>query len=216
MNANTSPNTPTQIECYVDPVCPFAWATSRWLAMATAARPDVAVTWRQMSLAVLNEGRELDGAHAARIEASRRAGRLFAAAIGPDESIGDLYMALGRRIHTDPARSAEVLPRAVAAGALAECGLDTSLAQALDDPSFDDEVRRRHDESQQALGTTGGSPITVVGSHAFFGPVLTSIPDDAESVRLLDALLTVASTPAFSQLERPRSGPPNLVEKGAA
>ncbi|WP_279101948.1 DsbA family protein [Gordonia bronchialis] len=205
----------TRIECYVDPVCPFAWVTSQWLASATRARPDVDVEWRQMSLAVLNEGHEPDAGHAARIAASRRVGRLFAAAV-PDGSIGDLYAALGRHLHVDTQRSATELSSEVAAEALRECGLDPLLADSLDDPSWDAEVRRRHDESQQVLGTTGGSPITVVNSRAFFGPVLTEIPDPAESVRLLDALTTVAATAAFAQIERPRSGPPTLTTRGAA
>lgn len=202
----------TEVICFVDPVCPFAWVTSRWLSGQTHRGADV--RWRQMSLAILNEGRDVDGPHAERIAASRRVGRVVAAATAgrDDAEIGDLYAALGRRIHTEGNEASEEVLRA----ALAECELDTDAALAADDASFDDAVRRRHALSQSTLGEPGGSPITVIDGHAFFGPVLTEIPTGARADELFDALATMAAEPGFAQFQRPRSGPPSPIDKGAA
>lgn len=196
----------TTIECFVDPACPFAWATSRWLLDVTARR-GVPVEWRQMSLAVLNEGREMEGAHAQRMVTSRRAGRLLAAVAATGESVGGIYTALGRRLHCD----GRELSTEVAIEALAECGYDTDLAAALDDESFDAAVATAHQRSQDTLGSVGGSPITVIDERAFFGPVLTEVPAGEDADRLFDGLVAVADTAAFAQLERPRVGPPVLA-----
>ncbi|GAB23072.1 hypothetical protein GOPIP_039_00190 [Gordonia polyisoprenivorans NBRC 16320 = JCM 10675] len=193
------------VEIYVDPACPFAWAASRWLA-GVAERRGVPAIWRPMSLAVLNEDREVGGAHAERMTVSRRTGRLLAAA--GDEAMRDLYFALGRRLHSE----GRALSASLVGEALQECALPADLVAAMDDSSLDDVVRRAHRVSQEALGGTGGSPITVFDGRAYFGPVLTGIPGRDEADRLFDALTTLAGTEAFAQVERPRSGPPDLAE----
>ncbi|MGV9709161.1 mycothiol-dependent nitroreductase Rv2466c family protein [Gordonia sp. NPDC003424] len=194
------------VEIYVDPACPYGWVTSRWLA-GTAPRHGVRPVWRQMSLATLNEGTAMTGEHADRMVASRRAGRLFAATatLGP---MRDLYMALGRRLHTEGLALTDDVARA----ALSDCGLDPDLATAMDDDGWDDAVADAHRRSQEALGGPGGSPITVVDGRGYFGPVLTEIPTPDEADRLFDGLVAMATSPAFVQMERPRVGPPNLKE----
>ncbi|MFW0794064.1 DsbA family protein [Gordonia sp. CPCC 205515] len=194
------------VDIYVDPACPFGWVTSRWLA-GVAERRGVEVTWHQMSLAVLNDGREMDGAHAERMVTSRHAGRLLAATadLVPAK---DLYLALGRRLHTEGL----ALTDDVAAAALTECGLDSASTTAMYDDRWDDAVAEAHRRSQEALGGTGGCPITVVSGRAFFGPVLTEIPSTDEADRLFDGLVALSDAPAFAQMERPRVGPPKLEE----
>ncbi|MDY6810091.1 MAG: DsbA family protein [Actinomycetota bacterium] len=201
--------TDADIEIYGDPVCPFTWVTSRWLASA-AERGDARVTWRLMSLAVLNEGQDAEGAQAARLHTSRRIGRLVAAATGTDD-FGELYTALGRRLHAEGNEMTDELARE----ALTECGLDPELVSAMDDESWDDAVRAAHQRGQDALGDTGGSPITVVNGRAFFGPVLTEIPAPEEAARIFDGFTALAASPAFAQVERPRSGPPKMHEAEA-
>lgn len=193
------------VTVFVDPACPFAWATSRWLT-GIADRRGIPVTWRQMSLATLNEGREMEGPHAQRMVMSRRAGRLLAAA--GEAAYADLYRALGRRLHTE----GQELTDDLVVAALTECGLDPDLVTALDDPGYDAAVAAAHAASQDALGASGGSPITVIADRAFFGPVLTGIPSAADADRLFDGLSALATTEAFAQIERPRQGPPDLAE----
>lgn len=206
--SRSNSNAMITVDCYVDPVCPFSWAATRWLA-GIGGRRAVTITYRQMSLAVLNEGKQLDGPAAARIETSRQVGRLVAAAAGDPELFARLYRALGTRIHV----SGESLTAELARTALSECGLDPALADAMSDPAWDSVVRDSHQRSQQALGGTAGSPITVFNGHAVFGPVLTAIPQDGEADRLFDALITLSETPSFSEVQRPRSGPPDLTER---
>jgi hypothetical protein len=198
----------TSIDLYVDPVCPFAWVTSRWLldAATTTGR---SVILRQMSLAVLNEGRDVAPAQRAKLEWSRRVGRVFAAATDEDGSgaFGDLYEALGAVVHNGAGDVADSLVKE----ALAATSSSPELVYALDDPAWDDSVRAAHQRSQDALGGSGGSPIIAVDGRGFFGPVLTGLPARDAGIALLDAVVTAASMPEFAVLQRPYQGPPSTA-----
>lgn len=196
----------TNVDCYVDPACPFAWATSRWL-VGVSERRDVDVTLKQMSLAVLNAGRELETAQVERMDLSLRGGRLLAAA--GDSHFAGLYSELGSRIHFQGSD----LDLEVAQAALAECGLNSELAAAMDDPTYDRVVRAAHEASQQVLGERSGSPIVSFDGHAFFGPVLTAIPEAAAADQLFNAALVLGHSDMFSQLQRPRNGPPTFTQR---
>lgn len=198
----------TAIELYVDPVCPFAWVTSRWLldAAATTGR---GVVLRQMSLAVLNDGGDVEPARRAKLEWSRRVGRVFAAATeeGGPGAFGDFYEAFGALVHN---AAGEVADSSVKE-ALAVTNSSPALVDALDDPAWDGVVRAAHQCSQDALGGKGGSPIIAVDGLGFFGPVLTDLPARDAGTALLDAVLTAASTPGFAVLQRPYQGPPSMT-----
>lgn len=197
----------TAVRFYFDPACPFAWAASRWLVGAAAHR-DVDIEWRQMSLAVLNEGTDVPEQQRHHMDVSRKLGRVLAAAydhVG-DAALGPLYTALGQRVHHQD----EPVTTVMVAAALTDSGLDPSMATSIDDPTYDSSVRVAHQESQDNLGDTGGSPIICIDGHCFLGPVLTAIPAPAEGDKLFDALVTVAATDAFAQLQRPHSGPPTF------
>ncbi len=196
------------IDLYLDPVCPFSWVTSRWLL--DAAHENQTVTLRQMSLCVLNEGKDLEGKQKRMMERSRRLGRLFAAVVDKhgEEAFARLYDALGTRIHV---RDEELTTDEVKE-LLSKCALEESLCEALDDSRFDDEVKRSHQAAQEALGGSAGSPIIVIDGRGFHGPVLTRIPIHEDGVRLLDAILIAAETPEFATLQRPPQGPPVLEE----
>lgn len=198
----------TSIDLYVDPVCPFAWVTSRWLldAATTTGRR---VALRQMSLAVLNDGRDVAPAQRAKLEWSRRVGRVFAAAT--DESgpgaFGELYEAFGALVHNGARNVADSSVKE----ALTATSSSPALVDALDDPAWDEVVRAAHQRSQDALGGSGGSPIIAVDGKGFFGPVLTGLPGRDAGVALLDAVLTAASIPGFAVLQRPYQGPPSTA-----
>lgn len=198
----------TPIELYVDPICPFAWVTSRWLLKAAAAEGR-AVELRQMSLAVLNDGNDVAPAQRAKLEWSRRVGRIFAAAVdqGGPSTFGDLYEAFGALLHN----GSDGLNDSTVKEALATMGGSPALVDALDDPAWDDAVEAAHLRSQDALGGTGGSPIIAVDGRGFFGPVLTALPDRDAGAALLDAIVTAALTPEFAVLQRPYKGPPSTA-----
>ena len=145
----------TSIDLYVDPVCPFAWVTSRWLLDAATATGR-SVTLRQMNLAVLNDGHDAAPAQRAKLEWSRRMGRVFAAATdeGGPLAFADLYEALGALVHDKSADLADSLVKE----ALAATSSGPGLLDALDDPAWDDVVGAAHRRSQDALGGSGGSP----------------------------------------------------------
>lgn len=191
------------VDLYLDPTCPFSWVTARWLLDA-APSAGASVTLRQMNLAVLNEGQDADEEHQHMMERSKQLGRLFAAA-GP-EAFAGLYDSIGRRMHV----RREKLSMARVREALAENGLDESLADAQDDDGFDRAVRQAHQASQDALGDEGGSPIIAVDGRAFSGPVLTRAPSKEDGVRLLEAVLTAVSVAEFAALQRPYQGPPTI------
>ncbi|MEZ0367127.1 disulfide bond formation protein DsbA [Mycobacterium sp. pUA109] len=194
------------IELYVDPICPFAWVTSRWLLdVAGAAGCDVEL--RQMSLAVLNEGRDMAPAQRVKLDWAGRVGRVFAAvARGGPGSFGELYEAFGVLVHNEGAELADGTVKE----ALAAANLGPALIDALDDPGWDDGVRAAHQRSQDVLGGAGGSPIIAVDGTGFFGPVLTEVPARDGGIALLDAVLTAVSTPGFAVLQRPYQGPPSV------
>lgn len=194
----------THFDFYFDPVCPFAWAASRWL-LDRANAHDADVDWHLMSLAILNEDEEPDSdEQRRRLDTALRLGRVVAAATdkaGADV-IEPLYSALGRRIHF----AGDEVTTTVVAEALAEAGLPAELADAMDDATFDDAVRASHERSQEALGEDGGSPILGIDGTYFFGPVLAGIPTGDEAEALYTSLVAIAGT-TFAQMKRPADPP---------
>ncbi|WP_102419098.1 DsbA family protein [Mycobacterium sp. 4858] len=187
---------------WLDPVCPFSWNTARWLR-AVAEKTGVSVDWQLMSLAVLNEGRELPPPQQARMRDSRKVGRLMAAVAREKGAAGwaAAYFAFGER-YID---RSEPLDDNLVAHVLTAAGVRDTLPGAISDESLDELVRRGHQAAQDALGETGGSPILQIDGHAFFGPVLTAVPDEGDSIAVFDAVATLAAVPQFAQLQRPRT-----------
>lgn len=189
------------IDLWFDPSCPFAWMTSRWAREVAALRP-VAIRWRLMSLAIVNEGETLSDRHRAALERSTRALRVLAATDRDhgNDALGRLYATIGERVHP----GGRDLDDAVLAEALAEAGLPAALASAADDVALDDLVRRSHDEGQEAVGTRIGTPLVRIGQRAFFGPVVNPTPRGEDAARLYDAIAALDAVPGFSELKRGR------------
>ena len=190
------------VTLWLDPVCPFSWNTARWLR-GVAETTGFSIDWQLMSLAVLNEGRELPPAQRAHMRDSQQIGRLMAAIARNRGAAGwtAAYFDFGER-HFD--RSEPVSANLVAQ-VLMTVGARGALAAAVSDASLDDFVRTQHEAGQKALGETGGSPIMRIGDHTFFGPVLTGLPDSDAATALFGAVATLAATPQFAQLQRPRA-----------
>lgn len=163
----------------------------------------MAVDWQLMSLAVLNEGRELPAPQQARMRDSQQVGRLMAAIARENGAAGwtAAYFAFGERYFD----GSEPLDDSLVAHVLTAAGARDTTAAVTSDASLDEVVRRGHQAAQDALGETGGSPILRIDGHAFFGPVLTALPDVADSIALFDAVATLGAVPQFAQLQRPRT-----------
>jgi 2-hydroxychromene-2-carboxylate isomerase len=197
---------PTEVDFWFDPLCPWAWITSRWMLEVEKVRP-VHVRWHVMSLAVLNENNE--GMPENYKELMRQAWgpvRVAIAAeqkLGPDV-LGPLYTALGTRFHEAKAER----NRDTVEAALAEAGLPAELADAMDSTEYDDAVRASHAEGIERVGYDVGTPIISVLGTSVFGPVVSPIPRGEAAAKLWDGVLLIAGTDGFFELKRSRTRDP--------
>jgi 2-hydroxychromene-2-carboxylate isomerase len=197
---------PTQLDFWFDPLCPWAWITSRWVLEVEKVRP-VKARWHVMSLAVLNEDKE--GMDERYSELMRKAWGPVRVCIAAEQKFGPdvllpLYTALGTRFHNDK----QERDLATIEAALAEAGLPADLADAADSTEYDEALRASHKDGMDRVGYEVGTPVISVNGTSFFGPVISPIPRGEDAARLWDGVLMVAGTDGFFELKRSRTRDP--------
>ncbi|WP_405859563.1 disulfide bond formation protein DsbA [Streptomyces sp. NBC_01515] len=207
----------TPVDFWFDPLCPWAWMTSRWVLEVEKVR-DIEVHWHIMSLAVLNEPRldELPEEYRELLATKAWKPIRVVTAVWQkhgSDALGPFYTALGTRIHNNgEGPTVEAI-----AGALADVGLPADLIDYADqeDFEFDAELRASHKEGIDKVGQDVGTPVIAVPGPdgeqiAFFGPVVTPAPKGEEAARLWDGTVAVASVPGFYELKRTRTKGPDF------
>ncbi len=191
-----------RVDLWVDPLCPWAWLTSRWLLEAATVR-DLEVAFHVMSLSVLNEGRDLPAEYRAFLDDGWGPVRVLVAAEQRHGTsvLEPLYSAMGARFHP----GGEKDRAAVIAGALADVGLEADLAAAATTSAYDEALRQSHAAGMEPVGFDVGTPVIHVAGQAIFGPVVTPAPKGEAAGRLLDGVLAVMTTPGFYELKRSRT-----------
>ncbi|WNV75448.1 hypothetical protein [Geodermatophilus sp. DSM 44513] len=210
---------------WFDPVCPFAWMTSKWVRTVAEQR-EYRVEWRLISLRLLNRHVDYDAQFPPEYEAGHTAGlhllRVAAAARaehGP-QALDPLYATFGRHVFEDPAGQPppeRATSREFVEQVLTEAGLPTGLAAAVDDGSWDAGIQEETDAALALTGKDVGTPILHFrppDGAAFFGPVISRLPSAEEAVELWDHVVGLATFPGFAELKRSLRERPQLPAFG--
>ncbi|MEX2289993.1 MAG: hypothetical protein WD794_06665 [Mycobacteriales bacterium] len=211
---------------WFDPVCPFAWMTSKWVR-SVAAQREYSVEWRFISLRLLNRHVDYDSHFPPEYEAGHTAGlRLLRVAAltrreHGNDGVGRLYAAFGQGIWEAepeagdlPSRMGPFLKVALDAAALPQ-----ELAAALEDDSWDEQIQAETDEALSLTGKDVGTPILHFEPPegvAFFGPVISRLPGEREAVELWDHVIGLARFPGFAELKRSLRERPQLPAFGTS
>jgi predicted DsbA family dithiol-disulfide isomerase len=197
----------TPVDFWFDPLCPWAWMSSRWLLEVEKVRP-IEPSFHVMSLAYLNADKDIPDDYRKMLEPAWGPVRVAIAAAQAEgnQVLLPLYTALGNRIHLE----GRDIDRQLIEEALEEVGLPISLADAADSTEYDEDLKKSHHAGMDQVGMDVGTPVISVEGVAFFGPVVTPAPKGEDAGKLWDGVLLVAGTPGFFELKRTRDKGPDF------
>ncbi len=196
------------IDFWVDPACPFCWATARWAVDEVQPHRDIDITWQPISLFFKNEP-DPESEYYEPVWFTHRLLRVMESVrvAEGNEAVFKLYWELGARIHHDKDLDFS------AVDALTAVGLDTSHAAAFDDESWDAVIRTKMDDGLDLVGNDVGTPIIAFENSdgvraGYFGPIISRVPSTEKSVAMWDALVTMMDVDSFFELKRTRTEGP--------
>lgn len=203
------------VKFWFDVTCPFAWATSRWVKEVEKVR-DITVEFVPMSLAVLNDGRDLPEDYTDMMKAAWGPARVFAK-VATDEpnKVDELYTIMGNKVHGEEqgGKTGYGAYDELIKEALAEAGLDASYAEVANTEAADEALRAFHNEGINSVGDEVGTPVIKLGDTAFFGPVITRIATGEEAGEIFDAAVRLSEYPYFFEIKRSRTEMPQVSNK---
>ena len=204
--------TTNTVTFWFDVTCPFAWQTSRWIKEVEKVR-DITVQWTPMSLAVLNDGRDIDEGYAEMMKAAWGPARVFAKVAAEEgKKVDELYTAMGTIVHAgkESGKKGFGAYDGVIGQALDEVGLNATYATVANSEQVDEQLRDFHQAAIDGVGDDVGTPVIKFGDTAFFGPVITRVPAGEEAGELFDAAVRLAEYPYFFEIKRSRTENPQV------
>jgi 2-hydroxychromene-2-carboxylate isomerase len=191
-----------RVDFWFDATCPWAWMASRWMLEVEKVR-DVRTTFHVMSLAVLNDGRDLPEDYLKMMESAWAPARISLAVqnrLGTD-ALRSWYTAVGTRFHNQ----GEPVERTTIEAALADAGLPAEFVEYGWTDEHDDDLRASHHEGMDPVGDEVGTPVIRVNGMSLFGPVISPAPKGEAAGDLFDGFVKVTAYPGFFELKRTRT-----------
>jgi hypothetical protein len=192
----------TKAEFWFDPMCPWAFITSRWILEVTKVR-EIEITWNIFSLPHLNKDREMPEKYKAIFANSWSCARIIKSVekdFGKDKTL-PLYTAISTRIHV----LKETVSKDLLSDSLKEVGLDSKYLAEMENSDWDKQIIESHERGIKLVGDDVGTPIIAINGIGFFGPVISPAPKGEEAGKLWDGVVLSASYPGFFEIKRSRT-----------